>query len=382
MTSMGLNVRIDGGWAANLDLGLAALGLGLCAAAYLHLLEPLHAVAALSTAIVVVTGSTYAASFAARRRPDLRALAMELGGDGTWVYDLRTSQIRYDDRCGAMLGYERGHVADRLSAWGKLVHPDDLDIARKALDDFIDGTSERYEVQVRLRDVRGCWRRILDRGRVVSRDAEGKPTLIVGVHRLVSGVGPDPEAKRDPVSDMRGSARWLLSEIDEQLEVAVRKLGAREIERDASIVEALACARDRLRRYRALDGVADREGKSAEVAKVLRAVISRRRMLVPELALDARLSSEMRKVAVDEAVLAEVLTLCIDALAVSDDAVASIIVREGDGPDDGPTLTLERAGAELAEHLPRLRAATALLRMVDGSLTVSGDTIGLHLPRS
>ncbi len=380
MASTGLQMRTDGGWAANLDLGLAALGLGLAGAAYLQLLEPLHSVVALSAAILVVAGSTYGASLAARRRPDLEALALELGGDGTWVYDLRTNQIRYDDRCGAMLGYERGHVADRLSAWGKLVHPDDLEPARKALDAFIEGTSDRYEAQVRLRDVRGCWRRILDRGRVVRRDATGKPTLIVGVHRLLSGVGPEADAASASASDMRGTARWLLSETDDELQVAARKLEAQARHGDAPIVDTLSRARDLLRRYRALDGIVDREGESAEIAKVLRAVISRQRMLVPELAVDARLSAEMRKVAADEAVLAEVLTLVIDALGAPDDALAPIVVRQGESAGHGPTLTFEREGAEVSEHLPRLRAASALLRMVDGSLEVSGDAIALHLP--
>lgn len=382
MTSMSLDAGTGSGWTTTVGLGVAGLGLGLAAAAYLQLLPPLHAVVGLAGAALLAAGASYSVAIAARRRPDLRALAMELGGDGTWVYHLRTNQIRYDDRCGEMLGYERGRVADRLSAWGKLVHPDDLEHARKALDDFIDGGSDRYEVQVRLRDVRGCWRKILDRGRVVRRDADGKPTLIVGVHRLLATVAPEPDVAVDQSGGVRGAARWLLSEIEEQLRSASRQLQARNDEADAPIAEALARARDSFRRYRSLDAIADREGRSSDVPAVLRAIIARRRMLTPGLAIDARLPSQMRKVAVDEGVLAEVLTLVIDALA-SDDPSVPIVVREGEGSDGASRLTFERDEAELAEHLPRLRAATALLRLVDGRLDVrEGNRIGLQLPVS
>ena len=382
MTSMSIDVGNEASWTTTAGLGLAGLGLGLAAAAYLQLLEPLHAVIGLAGAVLLGAGISYGVAVAARRRPDLRAMAMELGGDGTWVYDLRTSQIRYDDRCGEMLGYERGHVADRLAAWGKLVHPDDLEHARKALDAFIDGATDRYEVQVRLRDVRGCWRKILDRGRVVRRDAEGKPTLIVGVHRLLAATVPDTEATQDRTAGVGGTVRWLLGETDEQLQTASRHLLARDHEGDAPIVDALERARDCIRRYRSLDAIASREGRSCDLPAVLRAVIARRRMLVPSLAIDARLPAQMRKVAVDEAVLAEVLTLVIDTLA-SEDPVEPIVVRESDHDEDGPTLTLERDDAELAEHLPRLRAASALLGLVGGRLDVAeGNRVRLRLPIS
>ncbi|NEL81200.1 MAG: PAS domain-containing protein, partial [Xanthomonas perforans] len=46
----------------------------------------------------------------------------------------------------------------------------------------LDGRTDTYTAEFRLRQHDGQWRWILDRGRVVSRTADGRPLRMVGTH--------------------------------------------------------------------------------------------------------------------------------------------------------------------------------------------------------
>lgn len=145
------------------------------------------------------------------------ATALEVSGDGYWELDLRRGKVRYSDRCASMLGYAPADVEDTLAFWGGLVHPDDLAEARRSLDAHTAGESEVYEVAVRLRAKDGAWTWILDRGRVVERDANGEAVRVVGVHRLLPG--PPHE-----------TAQWLLQRVSAELEAVLAVfLGRREL---------------------------------------------------------------------------------------------------------------------------------------------------------
>lgn len=119
----------------------------------------------------------------------LRA-ASELAGIGEWRWDLRTQRIAYGPGCTRMLGYDDGEIASTLAAWGKLAHPDDLAGVRAAVDELVEGRSDRYEARVRLRAKDGSWRTVVDRGVVIARDRKGRPTLAIGVHFAVDAVEP------------------------------------------------------------------------------------------------------------------------------------------------------------------------------------------------
>lgn len=173
----------------------------LAGATWLEVLPTQVGLGAITACAVVASAMLARRRQQAEHRADRNALAMSIGGDGTWDYDLRKGTITYDDRCAQMLGYDRGHVADRLAAWGKLVHSADLPAAQKALDDYLDGRSQLYEVTVRLRDVRGCWRHVLDRGQVVERDDKGKPTRVVGIHRDLGSTRTDLNRETLPGDD-------------------------------------------------------------------------------------------------------------------------------------------------------------------------------------
>jgi len=110
-------------------------------------------------------------------------------GDGVWDYDLRTGRLLYDAACATMLGYDAGEITSTLSQWGTLVHKDDLSRARQALDDYLEGRTDHYRVEVRMRRKEGGWTRVVDCGRIVARDKQGRPQRALGIHREVQA-GP------------------------------------------------------------------------------------------------------------------------------------------------------------------------------------------------
>ncbi|MGK9704750.1 PAS domain-containing protein, partial [Salmonella enterica subsp. enterica] len=66
--------------------------------------------------------------------------------------------------------------------WARFVHPDDLRRANAALQRHLDGETEYYECDVRMRHKDGHWVWIADRGRVTRRTPDGRPLIVSGTH--------------------------------------------------------------------------------------------------------------------------------------------------------------------------------------------------------
>jgi two-component system, cell cycle sensor histidine kinase and response regulator CckA len=120
----------------------------------------------------------------ARLREEEERLELVLEGshDGFWDWDNTTGNVSYGGRWAEMLGYERDEIVPHVSSWEKLVHPEDHPQVMHALTEHLEGRSEMYETEHRVRTKSGTWKWILDRGKVVSRDADGRPLRTAGTH--------------------------------------------------------------------------------------------------------------------------------------------------------------------------------------------------------
>ena len=72
-------------------------------------------------------------------------------------------------------------VANTLSAWEELLHPEDHDRALGALNAYLAGQSSVYELEHRLRCKDGGYRWVLARGKALRND-EGRPYRMAGSH--------------------------------------------------------------------------------------------------------------------------------------------------------------------------------------------------------
>ncbi|MFM1989835.1 MAG: hypothetical protein RJA99_2792 [Pseudomonadota bacterium] len=110
------------------------------------------------------------------------AMALEAGQLGFWDWDLASGRVHYGGRWAAMLGQAPDEIAPSVDAWRERVHPDDVERVEALLQAHLDGRTPVYECEHRLRAKSGDWVWVLDRGRVVARDAQGRPLRAIGTH--------------------------------------------------------------------------------------------------------------------------------------------------------------------------------------------------------
>ena len=120
---------------------------------------------------------------ASEERLDLATRAADLG---LWDWNIATDEVSYSQRWASMLGYSLTDIEPHFGTWKKLVHHDDLPLAIHIVKNHLAGESSMFELTLRMRHRNGGWRWILSRGRVVERDAEGKPLRAAGTHMDVT----------------------------------------------------------------------------------------------------------------------------------------------------------------------------------------------------
>jgi len=106
--------------------------------------------------------------------------ALEASGIALWDWDVTGNFVRYDRRLSEILGVAESVLGNQAEALGALVHPDDRPALDAALAAHLQQKSEYFEHEYRLRVSDGTYRWIIARGKVVSRDAAGEPTRLVG----------------------------------------------------------------------------------------------------------------------------------------------------------------------------------------------------------
>lgn len=106
-------------------------------------------------------------------------LAVQGANDGLWDRHISSDEYHLSTRWKSMLGYEEHEIADDVEEWRERIHPDDSDRALAAGSAYINGETDSYEIEYRLRHKDGTYRWILARGAAL-RDASGKAYRLAG----------------------------------------------------------------------------------------------------------------------------------------------------------------------------------------------------------
>jgi PAS domain S-box-containing protein len=101
---------------------------------------------------------------------------------GTWDWDVVSGTVTFDERWAKMLGYNLDEIEPHLRAWERLVHPDDMPHVMEALTAHLEGKTNDYKTEHRMLHKSGKWIWILDSGRVIERNAQGKALRACGTH--------------------------------------------------------------------------------------------------------------------------------------------------------------------------------------------------------
>lgn len=108
------------------------------------------------------------------------AFALEGANDGIWDWKLDDDQIYFSMRLSEMLGHGCKEMNVSVKKRWMLIHQDDRARALKAFHAHIEGRTELYESEHRLRTKNGDHIWILERGKVVERDHLERAVRAVG----------------------------------------------------------------------------------------------------------------------------------------------------------------------------------------------------------
>ncbi len=123
--------------------------------------------------------------------------------DGFWEWTIGTGEVYYSPQWIRLLGYEPGDVPARVEFFFDILHPDDVEPSRLAIEDHLAGRKPLKEGEVRLRMKSGRYLPVYDRGRVVARDQSGKPLRMAGSISDISERLEAQQALRDERDRLR-----------------------------------------------------------------------------------------------------------------------------------------------------------------------------------
>ncbi|MDX8546399.1 PAS domain S-box protein [Mesorhizobium sp. VK25A] len=152
--------------------------------------------------------------------------ALTSTGQGVWNLDMRKGGLTYSETWVKMLGFAHGELDGDPGRWLTMIHPDDREIVAEADRAHLAGETPFFEAEFRMRHKDGHWVWILDRGKVIERDGEG---------RLVRAIGSltDITERKEAEARLIVSAAMLADE-KERLRVTLQSIGDAVICTDAA----------------------------------------------------------------------------------------------------------------------------------------------------
>ena len=107
--------------------------------------------------------------------------ALSGAGAGLWDWDMVKNTVFFSPQWKNMLGYEDHEIPNNFTGWKNLWHPDEAQEIEQTIKDYLEGRTDTYEVQHRLRAKDGSWRWILTRGDI-EKDQHGNPIRWTGTN--------------------------------------------------------------------------------------------------------------------------------------------------------------------------------------------------------
>ncbi|MER8442493.1 PAS domain S-box protein [Mesorhizobium sp. M1066] len=152
--------------------------------------------------------------------------ALAGAGQGVWDLDMRKGGTTYSSTWVKMLGYADGELDGDTDRWLTMIHPDDGEIVAEADRAHLEGKTPFFEAEFRMRHKDGHWMWILDRGKAIERDEDG---------RLIRAIGSltDITRRKEAEERLTVSAAMLADE-KERLRVTLQSIGDAVICTDAA----------------------------------------------------------------------------------------------------------------------------------------------------
>ena len=112
--------------------------------------------------------------------------ALEGGRDGVWDWKVPDDTVFYSKHWKEIIGFAEDEVETGFYEWKSRLHADDLEQVMADLRAHLDGTTQLYNNEHRIKCKDGSWKWIHDRGLVISRDDNGQPLRMIGTYSDIS----------------------------------------------------------------------------------------------------------------------------------------------------------------------------------------------------
>jgi PAS domain S-box-containing protein len=120
----------------------------------------------------------------ARTRREVE-VAMAAGRLGAWRWDIPTDSVWWSDSMYNVLGYRTGEFQGTLETFSQLLHPDDQINLGGEIEKLLQGQSDEFHIECRVRHRSGKWLWIIGDG-AIQRDDFGEPVTLIGAVRDVT----------------------------------------------------------------------------------------------------------------------------------------------------------------------------------------------------
>lgn len=103
--------------------------------------------------------------------------AMEASGMAWWLFEHPSGLIFFNPNKLKMLGYDSKEDAEQfvhISKFVELLHPRDHEKATQALGACLEGKTDFYQVDYRMKTKSGKYKHFFDRGKIVGKNEDGQ----------------------------------------------------------------------------------------------------------------------------------------------------------------------------------------------------------------
>jgi diguanylate cyclase (GGDEF)-like protein/PAS domain S-box-containing protein len=112
------------------------------------------------------------------------ALAIESSDAGYFEHNTDFTQGTVSNRWASILGFQKDElppIDDVFQWWQDRIHPDDRPKVLKSYHELVEGRSNHFKIEFRIRDKVDSWRWLQLTSKTVDRDKNGKALSIVGI---------------------------------------------------------------------------------------------------------------------------------------------------------------------------------------------------------
>lgn len=143
-------------------------------------------------------------------------IATNSAKSGLWDWNLRSGQIFFNDQWKAMLGFGNNDILFTKDDWLEMIHEDDRDNFKKAIDRHLQGRSSLFENEHRIMHANGEYRWVLARGTALCK-RNGKPFRFTGLQIDITEHKEAERELKNHLDDLKfalASEKILMDELD------------------------------------------------------------------------------------------------------------------------------------------------------------------------